>query len=158
MSGLTELKDVADHVDLESGTAWLSFRLDGQVHKIEAQINEDWVDAKILSELARLLESRHRGRRFTYSRSGLLSWLRNGERAGTPRLSHWAECGMAQLVAAALKPEQLRTGSLGYLGRWGLVQRRKWEPRSEMTSFLWVQVAQRPGSGVDMQGGVEGGI
>jgi hypothetical protein len=61
------LKDVADHVDLESGTAWLSFTLDGHAHKLAAQVNDDWVDPKILSELARLLESRRTTRRFTYT-------------------------------------------------------------------------------------------
>lgn len=60
------LEDIDDYVDIEDGTAWLSFRLDGKYEKWEARVDRDWVDSSILSRLARLLESRATGRRFTY--------------------------------------------------------------------------------------------
>jgi len=60
------LEEIEDHVDVEDGEAWLSFLLDGQRHRWDAEVNTDWVDPEILSRFARLLAERSRPRRFTY--------------------------------------------------------------------------------------------
>src|SRR5215831_3510102 len=52
------LVDLADFVDVEDSTAWLSFSLDGKPEKWIAKVDDDWVDPEMLSRFARLLESR----------------------------------------------------------------------------------------------------
>lgn len=64
------IERVRDHVDVEEGEAWVEFELDGQVVRWEAEVNDDWVDATVLSRLAKLLEARNTGRRFTYIDTG----------------------------------------------------------------------------------------
>ncbi|HEY2013292.1 MAG TPA: hypothetical protein VGH38_07305 [Bryobacteraceae bacterium] len=64
--GALPLEQIDDFVDVENGTAWLSFTMDGTAQKWLAKVDNDWVDPAILSRLARLLESRQAGRRFTY--------------------------------------------------------------------------------------------
>ena len=61
------LESIQDHVDIEGGNAWLGFRLDGKSHRLEAEVQDDWVDTTVLSRLAALLRERSGdGRRFTY--------------------------------------------------------------------------------------------
>jgi hypothetical protein len=60
------LEDIIDYVDVEEGKAWLSFKLDGEVYKWTAALEDDWVDPRIISKFAGLLEERRTGRRFTY--------------------------------------------------------------------------------------------
>lgn len=65
--GAFPLESIQDHVDVEGGTAWLGFRLDGKSHRLEAEVQDDWVDTSVLSRLAALLRERSgAGRRFTY--------------------------------------------------------------------------------------------
>jgi hypothetical protein len=64
--GALPLADIEDFVDLEQGTACLSFSLDGKSERWTAKVDDDWVDAEILSRFARLLESRMTTRRYTY--------------------------------------------------------------------------------------------
>ncbi len=59
------IEDVDDYVDIEAGEAWLSFKLDGQTEKWEAEVNDDWVDERILSRFVSVLQSRS-NKRFTY--------------------------------------------------------------------------------------------
>jgi len=60
------LMDIEDSVDLEAGTAWLSFWLNGKSERWTAKVEDDWVDPEMLSRFARLLESRGTNRRYTY--------------------------------------------------------------------------------------------
>ena len=60
------IEDVQDYVNVEHGEAWLSFKLDGQTYKWIAQVDNDWVDATVLSRFAALLASRATERRFSY--------------------------------------------------------------------------------------------
>jgi len=60
------LTDVEDLVDLEANEAWLSFKLDGVERRWSCEVADDWIDPKILSQFATLLEGRRTGRRFTY--------------------------------------------------------------------------------------------
>jgi hypothetical protein len=80
-----------------------------------------------------------------------------------PEIGRWDGCGLEGrgdkeqgegsgphwLYFMLFQPVQVRTGSRGYLGNWGLVaaraQRRKVEPRSEVMVWAWVQEAQSPG-------------
>jgi hypothetical protein len=60
------LADIEDLVEVEEGMAWLSFSLEGKTERWAAKVEDDWVDAEVLSRFARLLESREMGRRYTY--------------------------------------------------------------------------------------------
>jgi hypothetical protein len=60
------LEDLKDYVDIEEGEAWVSFKLDGKEYKWKAEVEDDWVDTKIISQFARLLANRGSGKRFTY--------------------------------------------------------------------------------------------
>ena len=64
--GALPLENIEDFVDIDNGVAWLSFVLDGQDYKWTATVQDDWVDPKILSRFAELLEAGNAGRRFTY--------------------------------------------------------------------------------------------
>jgi len=64
--GELPLEDIADHVDVEAGQAHVAFRLAGQSHRWDAEVEGDWVDSSILSRFAGLLTRVGRGRRFTY--------------------------------------------------------------------------------------------
>jgi hypothetical protein len=65
-----ELHDVEDHVDIEQGRASLSFTLDGQRIVWVPEINDDWVDARILSNFVELLRRKTTSKRFTYINTG----------------------------------------------------------------------------------------
>jgi len=65
-AGDLPLDEVNDFVDVEESDAWVSFRIDGKTVKWEAEVDNDWVDATILSRFAELLRSRGTGRRYTY--------------------------------------------------------------------------------------------
>lgn len=60
------LTEIRDYVDIEEGKAWLEFNLDGTVYHWDAEVDDDWVDASILSRFAELLRSREGRVRFTY--------------------------------------------------------------------------------------------
>lgn len=64
--GDLDIAEVTDFVDLEGGTAWLSLRCGGVAYHWAAIVDDDWVDATILSRLATLLERSGSARRYTY--------------------------------------------------------------------------------------------
>lgn len=68
------LSDIEDSVSIEdqAGTASVSFKLDGKEHKWTARVDSDWVDDKILSKFAQLMEKRKtkKVKRFTYLDAG----------------------------------------------------------------------------------------
>lgn len=53
--GALPLTAIRDHVDLERGEAWLEFRLHGRDYRWDARVDEDWLDATILSRFVALL-------------------------------------------------------------------------------------------------------
>ena len=65
-----KLHDVEDHVDIEQGSASLSFALSGQRIVWVPEINDDWVDARILSNFVELLGRQTTSKRFTYINTG----------------------------------------------------------------------------------------
>jgi hypothetical protein len=60
------LEDVRDRVDNDEEIASLSFTFDGQKIEWAPKVNEDWVDERILSNFAELLNRKKAPRRFTY--------------------------------------------------------------------------------------------
>ena len=60
------LSDVEDFVDVEAKEAWLKFALDGRIQRWTCEVDSDWVDPKVMSRFAALLEERETERRFTY--------------------------------------------------------------------------------------------
>ena len=63
--GELPIEDIADHVDVDAGEAHLTFRLRGEPYRWDAAVEDDWVDATILSRFAALLERVGKSRRFT---------------------------------------------------------------------------------------------
>jgi hypothetical protein len=64
--GDLQLDDLKDYVNVEESVAWLSFTSNGQRVRWDAKVDDDWVDATVLSRFAELLRSRETGRRYTY--------------------------------------------------------------------------------------------
>ena len=64
--GELPLTDIQDEVDIEQNKAWLSFRLDGQEIRWEPKVNDDWIDAEILSDFAQLMKRRKTQKQLTY--------------------------------------------------------------------------------------------
>jgi hypothetical protein len=60
------IQSLRDYVEVDAGTAWLSFQLDGKEIRWEAEVQDDWVDPTILSRFVELLKSRRTGREYTY--------------------------------------------------------------------------------------------
>ncbi len=60
------LSDLEDSVDVEGKEAWLAFKLDGAAHRWSCEVDNDWVDPKVMSRFAALLERGKSGRRFTH--------------------------------------------------------------------------------------------
>jgi hypothetical protein len=61
-----QLSDIRDYVDLEEQKASLSFRLKGKEVLWNAEVNDDWIDAAILSNFAQLVAENCGGKRLTY--------------------------------------------------------------------------------------------
>ena len=61
---------IRDHVDVERGTAWLEFNLEGQDYHWDAEVQDDWADPAILAKFADLLAARNRGLKYTYLNLG----------------------------------------------------------------------------------------
>ena len=53
--GSLPIDDIRDYVDVEAGTAWLSFTFNGQELRIDCKVNNDWVDPGVFSHFVRLL-------------------------------------------------------------------------------------------------------
>jgi hypothetical protein len=65
-AGNLPLTDVRDFVDVEARDAWIEFTLDGKEYRWECAVEDDWVDATVLSKFASLLNEQKSDRRFTY--------------------------------------------------------------------------------------------
>lgn len=64
--GSLPLTDMEDFVDIEEGTAWLAFNLDGKAIKIDCAVKDDWVDPKIFGHFVRLLATKDPTKIFFY--------------------------------------------------------------------------------------------
>lgn len=64
--GALPLEEIRDFVDVDGGTAWVSFSLDGQTLKWPAKVDGDWVDPTILTRFVHLLGSRDKAPGYTY--------------------------------------------------------------------------------------------
>jgi|SRR3989338_3951178 len=64
------LQDIKDHVDIEAGVAWLSFKLDGHDYKWNAKVEDDWVDTEIINKFRELIVSRKTDKKFIYFSEG----------------------------------------------------------------------------------------
>lgn len=62
--GALPVRDVRDHVDLDAGQAWVAFILGRQEYRWKAEVDDDWVDAEIITRLVALLDAQGQGRRF----------------------------------------------------------------------------------------------
>jgi hypothetical protein len=68
--GALPLNEIRDRVDHEAGEAWLEFTLDGEQHRWEAKVEDDWIDPNIFLRFAKLLGQREPELRFMQLDSG----------------------------------------------------------------------------------------
>ena len=65
--GLTDgdlpLTGLRDFIDFDRGEAWLEFTLDGDQHRWEVAVEDDWVDPAVFDRFFQLLETRQSDRR-----------------------------------------------------------------------------------------------
>ena len=64
--GSLRLEDVKDHVDIEAGEAWLSFRFKGKQIKLDWKVRDDWVDETIFHKFAELLKEADPSKMYIY--------------------------------------------------------------------------------------------
>lgn len=64
--GALVLTDVRDHVDIEEGVAWLSFRIDGKEVRWDLAVEDDWVDPNVFSRFELLLAQTGSQRRYIW--------------------------------------------------------------------------------------------
>jgi hypothetical protein len=62
------LSDVRDHVDLQSGEAWLEYTCDGNKRRWKVEVNDDWADSMTVSYVMDDIE--RDGKRFYYKDNG----------------------------------------------------------------------------------------
>jgi hypothetical protein len=60
------LEDIADHVDIEHGEAWLRFTCRGKEHTIVCDVQDDWVDTKVFGHFVQLLATTEPNKIFVY--------------------------------------------------------------------------------------------
>jgi len=60
------IADVRDDIDLDTGKARLSFTLNGNNFRWDAQLKDDWIDPEILSNFVVLLDTQKAWKHFTY--------------------------------------------------------------------------------------------
>lgn len=60
------LSDIQDHVEIDEGEIWLSFKLRGEEIKWTPAVKDDWLDTAILSNFAKLVADSGSGKRLTY--------------------------------------------------------------------------------------------
>ncbi|MEU9983112.1 hypothetical protein [Streptomyces sp. NPDC050856] len=65
--------DLRDHVDLESGEAWIEYTIDGRRQRWTAEVHDDWADTLVVTYLMGDLE--HNGRRFCTRDNGQSMYL-----------------------------------------------------------------------------------
>jgi hypothetical protein len=83
------LKDVSDFVDLDSGKAWLRYKVNGTERDWPVEVNDDWADTLTLNYVMDDIE--RDGRRFYFKDNGqamVLFYLDPGTAAELNRLSN----------------------------------------------------------------------
>jgi hypothetical protein len=63
-AGELPLEGVTDHVDVDSGAAWVEYTLDGRRSRWDAELHGDWVDLLPMVYIAEELDQRGAARRF----------------------------------------------------------------------------------------------
>ena len=64
------LEDIADHVDIENGEAWLRVNCRGQEYKLVGDVDDDWVDPKVFGQFVYLLSTTDSNKIFIYYNLG----------------------------------------------------------------------------------------
>lgn len=63
-AGTLPIEHARDHVDIDAGEVWVELRLDGQTHRFEPEICDDWADPEFFEFIASLHKARQTERRF----------------------------------------------------------------------------------------------
>jgi hypothetical protein len=63
--GALAISGIQDHVDVENGIAWLSFKLGDELIRWDLVVDDDWVDSQVFDRFAALLAHTGSPRRYT---------------------------------------------------------------------------------------------
>jgi hypothetical protein len=91
--------DLRDHVDLDTGEAWIEYAAEGRRRRWEIEVEDDWADLVVVSRMMEELE--HDGQRFYAMNNGQAMVLFFLERSAADRLN---ETAGKQLIAT-IRPE-----------------------------------------------------
>jgi hypothetical protein len=85
--GALPITDIRDQVDIENGTAWVEFKLDGQPVHWDLKVSNDWVDPDLYTRMQELAAARGGGKRFFIEALGQDSLVSFGDPAMKDALS-----------------------------------------------------------------------
>lgn len=63
--GELSFQNLRDHVDIDADSAWIELELNGQPHRFEPEVQDDWVDPAIFAWFVELFAKTGSNRRFT---------------------------------------------------------------------------------------------
>lgn len=84
-----QLENISDFVDLDAGTAWLQYEVDGQTKKWPVEINDDWADSLTLNYV--MDDIQRDGHRFYFKDNGqamVLFYFDSATASALNQLSH----------------------------------------------------------------------
>ena len=64
--GSLPIENIRDHVDVEGRSAWLMFEYRGEDIRIECEVNDDWVDARVFGHFVKLLAKSDPSKMYLY--------------------------------------------------------------------------------------------
>lgn len=64
--GELPIENIIDNFDEDNNEAWLSFTLDGKYYKWDLELQDDWIDTKVISNFVNILGKRKTTGRYSY--------------------------------------------------------------------------------------------
>lgn len=65
-NGELPIENIIDNIDIDNNEAWLSFTLDGKYYKWDLELQDDWLDTKVISNFVDILGERKTIGRYTF--------------------------------------------------------------------------------------------
>jgi len=63
-------KDIKDHIDIEEGKAWVSFKCNGDNYKWDLKVDDDWADGDLFDRVQELTDKYKTKGKFTFFSTG----------------------------------------------------------------------------------------
>jgi hypothetical protein len=64
--GALPIENIRDHVDLDTGSAWLTLDYQGEQVRFDLRVNDDWVDPAVFSHFVELLGKSEPSKMYVY--------------------------------------------------------------------------------------------